>query len=315
MVTIANIKPHPLAELFPKLSEADFEEIKNSISAGFDKRCPIYVFEGKILDGRHRYQACKELGVTPEISVFNGTIEAAKTFVANMNLKRRNLTIQEKREIAQKLADYKVGRPAKNVKPGQNSENSANGTIKKTKDQAAKDAGIGLRTVKRADYAEKYGIEELQPFLKDGTISYNTGDYIAHLSPLEQEDLVKGKSAEEINKAVSKHRKAKKEHEQRKAEQAKEEEIKAKLEQSNHTPEKPKSNKVPPIEVLRRTKPIDHYWIQRIRWTLNEILNAESTDEIEGLYKSLKNDVDSLGSALPSIDEINNPKHIKQGSL
>lgn len=53
---------HPLAETWPPLSTSEFEDLKASIQA-VGVRHPIMLYEGKILDGRNRYRAAKEVAL------------------------------------------------------------------------------------------------------------------------------------------------------------------------------------------------------------------------------------------------------------
>ena len=78
------------AELVPPLSIQEYEALKRSISEkGFWKSNPIVVNkEGIILDGHHRYKACKELQVEPittTAELFDGRLEE-KLYVINSNL-------------------------------------------------------------------------------------------------------------------------------------------------------------------------------------------------------------------------------------
>src|SRR5262245_24574597 len=65
------------------------------------------VFEGKVLDGRNRLAACKIAGVKPHINViqgrnacWNGRQRCTPTeYVISLNLHRRHLTAEQKREV------------------------------------------------------------------------------------------------------------------------------------------------------------------------------------------------------------------------
>ena len=51
---------HPLCEIIPPCTEAEFKELKEDIKKN-GLQVPIKTFEAKILDGRSRYRACVEL--------------------------------------------------------------------------------------------------------------------------------------------------------------------------------------------------------------------------------------------------------------
>lgn len=52
-------KPHPLAELLPEMGKDELWQLAKDISEPHGLLEPIVLYEGKILDGRNRYNACK----------------------------------------------------------------------------------------------------------------------------------------------------------------------------------------------------------------------------------------------------------------
>lgn len=99
-------KPHPLAELFPPISAAEMTELRDSIKkSGLNH--PITLFEGKILDGRNRYEACLLAGVQPEFQEFGG--DDPVEFVISENLQRRHLSVGQRAAIALQLSSAKWG--------------------------------------------------------------------------------------------------------------------------------------------------------------------------------------------------------------
>jgi hypothetical protein len=62
---------HPIANMLPRLGCAEFailvEDIRNH-----GLREPIWLYQGRVLDGRHRLEACRLLGIEPETKAYDG---------------------------------------------------------------------------------------------------------------------------------------------------------------------------------------------------------------------------------------------------
>lgn len=85
-------KIHSIANNFPMMNRKEYSGLVGSMEKhGFDENFPIVLFEDKILDGRNRYKAAKELGIAPVLRVFEGTFNEAIQESQKLNLKRRNL--------------------------------------------------------------------------------------------------------------------------------------------------------------------------------------------------------------------------------
>src|SRR5262245_35088990 len=105
--TLAELGPqalefHPLANLFPLMMGNEFAELVADIKAN-GLREKITLYEGKILDGRNRYRACRETDVKVETDDFEGDETSARAFVISKNFHRRHLTAEQKREVIAKL--------------------------------------------------------------------------------------------------------------------------------------------------------------------------------------------------------------------
>jgi N6-adenosine-specific RNA methylase IME4 len=85
--------------LFPEMQKDEFQELKESISNGYDKIFPIIIYEEKILDGWNRYRACEESGIESFEKQFQGSREEALQFVLSSN-RRRNLTASQRACLA-----------------------------------------------------------------------------------------------------------------------------------------------------------------------------------------------------------------------
>ena len=90
---------HPAANLFPLLTGAEFEALRADIAANGQLE-PIWLHpDGRILDGRNRYRACRALGVEPRFRSWQGD-GSAVDFVVSLNLQRRHLTAGQRALIA-----------------------------------------------------------------------------------------------------------------------------------------------------------------------------------------------------------------------
>lgn len=107
---VSGLAPHPLANQFDMIEKTDgpaFEALKASIAKQGILQ-PIVLFEGRILDGRNRFKAAREVGhrFTPgNFKCFDGTPNQAEAFVNDANIHRRHLSKDQrealiKRELA-----------------------------------------------------------------------------------------------------------------------------------------------------------------------------------------------------------------------
>lgn len=89
---------HELASIFPMMGEAEYRALVQDIAKqGLLE--PIWLYEGEIIDGRNRYQACQELGISPRFRTWRGR-GSPLAFVISLNLSRRHLTSSQKAVVA-----------------------------------------------------------------------------------------------------------------------------------------------------------------------------------------------------------------------
>ncbi len=150
------MQEHEAAGLFPPMSEAEFEALVADISEN-GLREPIVMFSGKILDGRHRWRACKRLNLSPTIVEWDGG-GSPMAFVASMNLHRRHLNEAQRAMIAAKIANLKSGQRADLKRKGDQ------GAVKTAPAVSQKDAAallnVGRTTVQEAKTVLDRGTEE-----------------------------------------------------------------------------------------------------------------------------------------------------------
>lgn len=137
---------HPLCTLFPRLSGAEFDALRDDIRAN-GLRQPIVLHEGRILDGGNRYRACVEAGVPPKFIEFAGGNLVA--FVLSANLHRRHMTEGQQAAIVASAQDWAKAQPAHRP------EKAGNVAGLSTVAQRAAQSGASERTQRMADKVAK----------------------------------------------------------------------------------------------------------------------------------------------------------------
>ena len=103
---------HPLAEIFPLMEGAAFDDLVASIKAN-GQRDGVTLYRGLVLDGRNRQRACDVLGVKCRYETLPAGADPL-AFAIDKNLKRRHLNDDQRRMVAAKIANMPRGRPAEN---------------------------------------------------------------------------------------------------------------------------------------------------------------------------------------------------------
>jgi len=96
---------HPAALIPPPLADDDYQALLDSIRQ-HGQQHPIILFEGRVIDGRHRYQACRELGIIPRVESYSGNLSPLE--IVKLNLARRHLSASQKAVVALSIADYEA---------------------------------------------------------------------------------------------------------------------------------------------------------------------------------------------------------------
>src|SRR5262245_17621753 len=95
---------HPVASIFPMMVGEEFEALKADIAAN-GLREPIWTHDGKIIDGRNRFQACEAVNLNPTFREWHGD-GSLVSFVVSLNLKRRHLTSSQKAVLALEIEKH-----------------------------------------------------------------------------------------------------------------------------------------------------------------------------------------------------------------
>lgn len=86
---------HPISEIFPAMSRNDYRQLVADIKSN-GLLHPITLYQGKILDGRNRYNACLETGTPITVKEWEGTYQEALNFVWCENFSRRHLSSDQR---------------------------------------------------------------------------------------------------------------------------------------------------------------------------------------------------------------------------
>jgi len=102
-----NLDAHELANLLPMIDQGNYGNLKADIAKqGILEQ--IVLFEGRILDGRNRYKAAKELSykfATKDFKEFSGSYAEAEAFVFATNFLRRQMTNAQKQAVIRTMIE------------------------------------------------------------------------------------------------------------------------------------------------------------------------------------------------------------------
>lgn len=143
-MNLTNLEFHELANEFPLISEEETNQLADDIKkVGLIE--PIVLLDGKILDGRNRYNACKLAGrklaaedVIQYEEEYDG--EDPVVFVISRNIRRRHLTVGQRAQVAAEL----FKRMAKD----------GSSTAKERAKKAASVAGVAASSVEQAAHLD-----------------------------------------------------------------------------------------------------------------------------------------------------------------
>lgn len=195
---------HDYANLFPMLDAAGQDALRADVQQ-HGVREPVIQFEGRILDGRNRYMAARDLGLDFPVAEFDGTAAEALAYVLSTNLHRRHLTESQRGTVAAKLANMK----RTDTLVQNRSANLPDGDAAVSQAQAAEMLNVSERTLRTAKKVIEQGAPELVAAVEQGDVSVSAAAEVSGLPQEEQAaavaegpDAVKAK-AREVREARS----------------------------------------------------------------------------------------------------------------
>lgn len=160
---------HPVARLLPEMSAAEFAQFRESIRTSGQREPVTLHRDGRIIDGRHRARACRELGLPLATRIFEGQDPELLSYVLDLNLTRRHLDESQRAIVAARAETLRHGgnRQGANVRLGPDRE------------ALAKTFGISERTICSARAVLKHGAPELVEAVEQGDIAVSAAAQLA----------------------------------------------------------------------------------------------------------------------------------------
>lgn len=177
---------HPVANIFPLLDGQGFTDLVDDIKANGLHEDIWCHKDGRIIDGRNRYRACKAAGVSPRFRSWHGAETELVAFVVSLNLHRRHLSESQRAMVAANIANLEHG--------GDRSKPSIDGL---PAEKAAEMLNVGRASVERARTVHRHGVPELADQVVSGKASVSAAAEVATL-PHEQQREVVAKGEKEI---------------------------------------------------------------------------------------------------------------------
>ena len=170
---------HPVAGIFPLMQGKEYEGLRDDIREnGLIE--PIWLHaDGRIIDGRNRYIACADLGVTPVYRMYDGDDIGLVKFVVSLNLKRRHLDESQRDMVAAKIANLPIG-------ANQYGSLNLDSHIGVTLQDAADLLNVSRAGVASAKKVLNEGVPELVDAVESGEVSVSAAAEVAKLPPDEQ---------------------------------------------------------------------------------------------------------------------------------
>jgi ParB-like chromosome segregation protein Spo0J len=161
--TNGELKAYPAADLFPEMPESEFQELKADIAARGQVE-PIILKHNRIVDGRHRYRACIELGIEPKFVEYKGDYIIDE--IISRNLHRRHLTTDERAALVVKVYGPQLSAEAAERKKAGKANLGLKSAQGRTAEKIADIAKVGRDKARQALDVQKYAPEELDGVAK-----------------------------------------------------------------------------------------------------------------------------------------------------
>jgi uncharacterized coiled-coil DUF342 family protein len=176
------VRFHPFAEVFPLLPDAELKELAEDIKS-FGLREPIWLYQGQILDGRNRWLACQRAHVEPQYRTFRGTDAGALALVVSANLKRRQLTVEQRAMAAARIATLRRG----------DNQHTARAATSSSQAEISEKFDVSKDSIQRAKKVIEHGSKPLQKAVEAGEVPLKKAAAVVNLPKPKQLAAAKAK--------------------------------------------------------------------------------------------------------------------------
>lgn len=196
----ADLEFHPVADIFPMMSDREFIDLVDDIRE-HGLREPVWLHaDGRIIDGRNRYNACRRLGEEVEFRTYAGDDEGLVPFVLSLNLHRRHLDESQRAMVAARIANMRQGERTDLAEISARSQSAAADLLNVSRD-----------SVTKAKRVQDQGSPALVSAVDSGQVAVSTAAVLTDLPAAEQRDLIDANDEKAIIKKANEIKSAKRE--------------------------------------------------------------------------------------------------------
>lgn len=181
-------KYHRVCKLFPPMPDAEYQRLVEDIKKrGQLDDIWVHPEDGSIIDGRHRYKACLELGIEPRCREWDGQGSLVE-FVLSLNLHRRHLTPSQLALVGVEALPLLREEAERRMKAG----TAQPGEKGKSATKAGELVGVSDRMIEHAEKVKEKGAPELQEAAWSSGISVSAAAALTDLPHSDQAKIVQG---------------------------------------------------------------------------------------------------------------------------
>lgn len=177
-----SVQFHDAANIFP-LDDENIAGLSDDIRKNGQQQA-IELIDGKILDGRRRYLACRMAGVTPQFRTVSPADPIA--YVLSLNLHRRHLTPSQlamvgarAREVYDKQATLRQSEAGGDHRKKALPVNLPEALKGDARDLAGKAVGVSGKSIDHATRVLTKGVPELAKAVEEGRMAISTAALLA----------------------------------------------------------------------------------------------------------------------------------------